>query len=211
MRHVIEACCTGNNGRSPMVEVIGNKEILTRGLEEKVIFISSGTRADHSWDNVWHYEKAKFVLQRAARSGLMIEPAVIDKGRYDEDTDYQISVNKYARKMIAILRPIETALRNAALLDIGIEYKGGRRQTRAGNNVSLVLGITNKHVRHVKEFYQGEEKIPEIMQLHEYAGIPGEIPDAFGQLDPGVYREIRDEILDLMPTVVERFKSDHNL
>jgi protein-tyrosine-phosphatase len=210
MRHTIEVCCTGNNGRSPMVEVIGNNEVLEKGLEDKIIFISSGTRADNTWDNAWNYEKANSMLRRASKGGL-IDPGVIDEDRYNSETHYQMVVNDLAKKALYIMRPIESALRNAALLDIGLEYKGGRTQTIVRDYVSLVLGVTSKHVRHAKEIYQGEDKVPEIMQLNEYAGVRGEISDAFGKLDPDVYRAIRDEVQKIVPVVINRFVKEHDL
>ena len=210
MTYIIEVCCTGNNGRSTMGKAIGNKDVSERGLEDIIKFISSGTRAGPKWDNVWTYEKAASMIRRAAKSGL-VKGLEIDKERYSQDEDYRRAVQSHAKKALQIMRPIETALRTAALYEIGLEFTGERTQTVSRDDVSLVLGVQQKHAEHVKEIYKDHPNPPQISSFNEYAGVSGEIPDGLGNLDVNVYKNIRDHLLETMPKVIDRFQKEHNI
>src|SRR3989338_5854851 len=112
--YIIEAACTGNNSRSKMTEAIGNEKVADSGLEDKLIFISSGTRADPKHDLDIPYEKAESILSRASRHGLM-NPINIDRARYETDSAYMDTIQREVRMALRIMRPIEASLRTAAL------------------------------------------------------------------------------------------------
>ena len=210
MTYIIEVCCTGNLNRSAMEKVIGNKVVQDENLDDKIRFISSGTRADPQWDNVLPYKKVVSILGKAVKSGLMKETR-IDKESYENDPGYRVAIQSQVHTALKMLRPIEEALRTAALYQIGLEYNGRRSQTVARDDVSLLLGNEKKHVEHAKAIYEGKEKQPEISHLNEYAGVPGEIADCLGNLDVNVYINARKEIEHIMPKVVDRFRQEHSL
>jgi len=205
--HIIEATCTKNNGRSPMVEVIGNQTVKDFGLENALHFISSGTRADPKYDKVLPYNKVVLVLDKASSHGLM-KPVDVDKERYKSDSDYRAIIRNNVYMAFRIMRPIEAALRDAALHDVGMKYDGKRTQTIVRDDVSLVLGMEQKHVDQINQIYEAEQNKPLFTTITGYAGVGGEIPDSVGNTDPSVYFGIRDRLCELMPKVVSRFKEE---
>lgn len=207
--YTIEVCCTGNNGRSPMAEAIGNKYLEDKCWQKTAKLISSGTRADQKWDYIIPYKKAVSVLDRASKNSLM-KSIEIDKDRYEFDEDYKTAMIDKVHMAMRIMRPIEAALRDAALYDIGLKYNGKRTQTKACSDISLVLGMEKKHVDHVNEIYSKEQNKPEITTITDYLGIDGEIPDSIGSTNPKTYFEIRDILSDLMPKVILKFKDEHD-
>ncbi|MCX6706743.1 MAG: hypothetical protein NT001_01225 [Candidatus Woesearchaeota archaeon] len=209
--HLIEVVCTGNNGRSPMAEVIGNHTSNEMGLEGKLHFISSGTKAAPDHDNELPYEKASSILKMGSSHGL-INPIEVDKQRYENDPDYNSAIKAKVQMALSIMRPIETALRNAALFDIGLRCYGERMQTKPRDDVSLVLGMEQKHVSDVEKiYYLGRDTKPQIATITGYAGIEGNIPDALGNTDPKIYKQARDKLIEAMPLVISRFREEHRL
>lgn len=208
--HIIEVTCTGNNGRSPMAEVIGNHTAKDFNLEDMLSFISSGTRAGPEHDEVLPYNKVVSVLSKASSHGLM-KPVDVDRDKYETDSDYRATIQYSVHMAFRIMRPIEVALRDAALYNIGMRYDGKRTQTVARDDVSLVLGMEQKHVDHINQIYSVSKHKPLISTLIAYAGVDGEIPDSIGNTDPAVYFEIRERLCDVMPKVVDRFKEEHKL
>jgi protein-tyrosine-phosphatase len=209
-KYIIEVACTGNNGRSPMAEVIGNHTAKELGLEDILSFISSGTRAGPEHDEVLPYNKVVSVLSKASSHGLM-KPVEVEKDRYEHDTDYRLAIQGNVHMAFRIMRPIETALRDSALYDIGMRYDGTRTQTIARDDVSVVLGMEPNHLDQINEIYSISKHKPLITTLTEYAGDSGEIPDSIGNTDPTVYSTIRDKLLEVMPKVVSRFRTDNRL
>lgn len=206
-KHIIEVCCTGNSGRSTQAEVIGNYYANELNLDDVLLFISSGTRADPKYDNILPYEKVVSVLNSASSYGLM-KQVDVDKDRYENDSGYRVAIQDEVHMAFKIMRPIEAALRNSALYKMNMKYDGTRTQTVLRNDVSLILGMTQKHVSQVNEIYSSFEQKPLITTITEYAGVSGEIPNALGNPNPIAYIKIRDKLLEVMPKVIERFGNE---
>lgn len=206
-KHIIEVCCTGNSGRSTQAEVIGNHYANELNLDDVLLFISSGTRADPKYDNILPYEKVVSVLNSASSYGLM-KQVDVDKDRYENESGYRVAIQDEVYMAFKIMRPIEAALRNSALYKMNMKYDGTRTQTVLRNDVSLILGMTQKHVSQVNEIYSSFEQKPLITTITEYAGVSGEIPNALGNPNPIAYIKIRDKLLEVMPKVIERFGNE---
>lgn len=206
-KHIIEVCCTGNSGRSTQAEVIGNYYANELNLDDVLLFISSGTRADPKYDNILPYEKVVSVLNSASSYGLM-KQVDVDKDRYENESGYRVAIQDEVYMAFKIMRPIEAALRNSALYKMNMKYDGTRTQTVLRNDVSLILGMTQKHVSQVNEIYSSFEQKPLITTITEYAGVSGEIPNALGNPNPIAYIKIRDKLLEVMPKVIERFGNE---
>ncbi len=206
----IEAVCTGNNGRSPMLEAVGNREVARLGIEEKIGFISSGTEAAPEFDLKWNYRKAEMMITKASRSGL-VKPLELDPERYNADPEYAAAVNSRALKAVQIMRSIETALREAALYDAEITNQSGRKQTVPRDDVSLVLGFTSKHLAQAETIYSTGGFKPEIAQVHLYARTTDEPKDGLGSLDVQIYIRMRRQLEEIVPKVLERFRDEHHV
>lgn len=208
--HIIEVTCTGNIGRSPMAEIIGNNTVKSFNLEDKLSFISSGTRAASEHDNILPYDKVVSYLNRASSHGLM-KSVDVDREKYEQDSNYRITIQDKVHMASRIMRPIEAALRDSALYHIGLKYDGKRTQTIPRHDVSLILGMEQKHVEQIKEIYFVSEHIPLITTIIDYAGDEGEILESIGNTNPAVYFKIRDRLCELMPKIVNRFREEWKL
>ena len=205
--HTIEVTCTGNNGRSVMAQAIGNLTVKNFNLEGKLCFISSGTRADLKYDQFLPYDKVESMLSRGSRHGLF-SPIDVDKVRYENDPDYMLVIQERFQEAIVIMRSLEAIYRDAALFNIGLRHDGKRTQTIARDDVSVVLGMQQKHVNQIIKIYSATRHRPLITTVTEYAGVDGEILDAIGNTNPKVYFEIRDRLSEIMPLVVRRFQRE---
>ena len=236
-RHIlIEVCCTGGNGRSPMAAGIANK-ILDESKLRKIRFVSSGTRADTDkaseilGKKVYRsYENVEYILGRAAENGFMEMPE-ISKEKYGSDRGYRNTITDYVENALGYLRPIESAFRQVAMHDTGIKSElGGNwsdtwsgfqsRQTgwyHIDNSVTiLVLGVEDRHVEQAREIYEScyredRDCMPLFHQINEYAGLSGHVAQAIGSLDIRDYFDIRDQFLDIMPKVIKRFIQDYEI
>ncbi|MBU4283647.1 MAG: hypothetical protein KJ968_00940 [Nanoarchaeota archaeon] len=211
-KHIIEVCCTGNLGRSPMAEVIGNHTVVDMGLEGKIGFISSGILVDPKYDKNIPYCEVVSILDKASKNDLVEKIDVIEE-KYNKDPDYREIIEKRARVALEIMRPIEAALRTAALYNkFNINLSDRKRcQTVVREDVSVILGMEERHVSFVKKMYEGGENTPTITTITRYAGFGGEIPVAFGKTNPKVYVDIGNKLEEIMPKVVLRFKEEKNL
>lgn len=207
VEHIIEGVCTGNSGRSTQFEVIGNFFANELNLENELSFISSGTGAGPENDHDLPYNKVVSVLGHASKYGL-IKPVQVDEQKYNDDADYRSVIQYKVHIAFGIMRPIEAALRDKALFDMGLKYDGTRTQTVPRSDVSVVLGMTSKHADQIRRIYLPFEQKPVISTVTEYAGVSGEIPDALGNPDPKAYFLIRDRLVDLVPRVIERFGNE---
>lgn len=205
--YLIEICCTGNNGRSPMAEVVGNHYLQTCNLEDRICFISSGTEADARFDALWPLSKVAFVLSKASTAGL-IPSGDLDAARYERDKSYRGLVQHHAIKALRMMRSIEGALRDAALCHVGLEYTGQRTQTMPRSDVSLVLGITSKHADQARIIYSTRQQPPPAVQVGDYAGVQEEVPDCLGSLRTETYIGARQQLERILPTVVEKLRGD---
>ena len=226
--YLVEICCTGNNGRSPMAEVIANKILEENGFEGHIGVISTGTRADPQWDNVLPYQKVVSIYSKALRSGL-VKKAEIDKEKYEHDEEYRKATQATVRELLGIMRPIEAALRDAALLDAGLKYQGRRSQTIPRDDVDMLLGMEEKHATHAKQIYAGKAHPPRIGTIlkdvsdsgistdweyvrtreeftdfsKECASFPENIPDCLGSLSVEPYIEVRKILERALPIIIQ--------
>lgn len=208
---IIEFVCTGNNARSPMAEVIGNNYATDIGLENLLSFISSGTRVDTEYESFFSYERATLILNKASSHGLLKEIHV-DKDRYENDNNYNSAIKNDIIMALRIMRPIEVALRDAALYNINMKYDGAQTQTIARDDVSIILGMEKEHVRQVEKIYSAKgmatNNMPQITTIADYTGIDGEISDCIGNTNPTAYFKMRDSLQEIIPKVIDRIKKE---
>ena len=57
--------CSGNQGRSPMLEAIGNKMVAKQGLDDKIRFISVGLNVGKEWWKDLTIDSAKKLIDIA--------------------------------------------------------------------------------------------------------------------------------------------------
>lgn len=215
MDHTIEVCCTGNNNRSKMAEAIGNELLRMSRLEKKIRIISSGTRVLPPYDAALYADakKAKFIFERAKQSGLY--DVSFDSTRYQNDEGYKGVMYTRAKTLLGMFRSIESSFRQLALIELDLEAESDRHQTIPRRDVSLILGIEQRHVAQIEDIYSDTPPFirvppvtsrPRIESLSCYAQVGYELPDLIGTLSIAGYRGVRDCLhKDIMPSVIERF------
>jgi hypothetical protein len=208
--YLIEIVCTGNN-ESPLVEAVGNHLLRQYKLNNLMGFISSGTRADLKYLSDMPFEKTRFILQEAGKkSGFVSDDFEISKFRFEHSKEYRSSALSYAKTFfINVLRPLETAMSNIALLEAGIEPPSERyKQTIANERALLILGVQINHAKEVSKIYSNSKGIyyvPEITTLAGYAGTLIDLEDNLGSSTPRPYQKSVQELEFILPIIIEKF------
>ena len=207
MKYHIEIVCSGNNGRSPMAEAIGNKEVREKRIKG-LIFTSSGTLVSESRMS---YERASQILDKAEKIGFL-EAVVVNQTKYEDDKDYRNAIEVQARNAKIMMWALEKKLRTSALMEIGISDEHVQRQITPSSEISLILGVEQSHADFARNIYAAENiPAPGIFQISEYAGVELDFPNPLGSAGIEVYRDIRDKLAITMHRVVERFRREHRL
>jgi protein-tyrosine-phosphatase len=206
MVKLIEAVCTGNNGRSVIVDAHGNAYINRNNLSDQIRFISSGVEAAPEHDEQWDYEKASFVFAKTRLAGFISDE--VDKNRYHSDSIYKVHTDTMAKGFLRVLRDLETRNRDAALGRTGLSYWGERTQTVPRDDVHLVLAMTERHKDRVEELYSGRDHVPTITTFNAYVGLNGDVKGCLGELSDRCHSELSRYVAGHMPTVVERFRGE---
>ena len=202
----IEAVCTGNNGRSVIVDIQGNAYVRKKGLIDQIRFISSGVEAAPEHDEQWDYQKASFVFAKTRLAGFISDE--VDQKRYHSNSIYKVHTDTMAKGFLRVLQDLETRNRDAALGRTGLYYRGERTQTVPRDDVHLVLAMTERHKGKVEELYAGRDHAPMITTFNAYIGLKGDIKGCLGELSDRCHSELSRYVAGHIPTVVERFRGE---
>ncbi len=210
IRFTIEICCTGDNGRSPIIETVGNRVVKDLKLDDKLAFISSGTRAAPKYDCNWSQNRFFKFYGFAEKAGIMAL-LDIDEERLNNDETYRRQNHEHVRQALLVMRSLEAAYRNLALFErYGQIYDGTRDQTLPRNDVALVLGVTDEHADQIKMIYAaGNYTTDKIFQLNKYAGLEGSIAECLGDFRVAPYRDVIAQAEMIIPKVISRFRCEH--
>lgn len=173
MVFIVEAVCTGNNGRSPLVEAVAKRTLDILGVRD-INFISSGTLVnsiDYSTDvKPW----LRPYIEKAVQKGLF------DKGvmeRFERDP----------KSVVEDLTREEAEFREAYLtksLGPG-NYKHVPSKTIVRPDVDLILPVDISNLKRVKKLYEQAERIPQIETLGEFSGLGYSLEQDF----PSTFKE----------------------
>lgn len=211
--YLIEFVCTGNNGRSPMAEAVGNYWLKKHGFKDTFGFISSGTKVDAGNESIMPYEKAKFLLEHIGkRINLVNQDLYIDERLFNGNEGYREVISSKAKDLlVGILRLEDAKFRNQALFEKAIKLpENPKHQTIPRSDVYLVLGMEHKHVTQVNQIYDEagipENRRPLITTVSSYIGGHGFIDDMLGSEDIIPYRHLRDNLYhEIIPKIVTNF------
>ncbi|MFH1276044.1 MAG: hypothetical protein ABIH82_02955 [Candidatus Woesearchaeota archaeon] len=185
MTKLIEMVCTGNQGRSPVAELVANNYIREIGLQDEYQVISSGTMVDKI--------EAGDVSQ-----GFMKHVVGIAQDRNDIYTPQQIAeldsalragntevLRRYFNKASDKFVKEERSDRKYVLPQLGIEgkVKHVQEQTVVRPDTVAVLSMAKSNDAQVRDLYADSSFSPVIDVLSKYAtGVEGaEVPNAFGK------------------------------
>lgn len=186
-KKLIEMVCTGNNGRSPVAELLARNHLVTIGAESDFEIASSGIMVNYTDRFLAGEAKGdiymtRAILKAAKDSGLIAHTqyqeiqATLRQG--DEDRLFQYAV-EIAPKLMAAER---THMREV-LDEMGIrgDIKQGRDQTVVKSNALVVLAMDKEGLESVNAIYAPTPYRPTTAVLPVYAiGEDREVVNAFG-------------------------------
>lgn len=172
---VIEYACTGNSGRSPLAEAIGNEHSMDRGILNDILAISSGTKRDANMGSksVPSINNQLFVMGRAisrndelriyssseAREiANMLSNPDTTKQSYGSDSGMYAAVRHLDTLGRTRLIEEEHEFRARAAKEIGlsIPIKQDGQQTIACDKVDFFYAMDESNERDAKTMYEGK-------------------------------------------------------
>lgn len=205
MKHLVEMVCTGNQGRSPVAELIAQNFLENTG--RLTCAISSGTMVDAI---------KKGEVPRAFK--LQIISIARNRGDIYSADEYQAidqamgegndaAITTFYRKAEHIFVAEERRDRQEVLprYDIRGELKETQDQTIARPDVRAVFSMAGKNNEQVRKIYEHSGFTPTIDVLSAYATYDpaAEIPNAFG-LGRAAYERAVETLLGHVPRALER-------
>ena len=207
IKKLIEMVCTGNQGRSPVAELLTRMYLTRHGILGEYEAISSGTSVDAIVKGNLSISFMKHVISIAkSRGGIynqdilpLVEKAVSTDDKTALEAFYSIAAERFVAE--------ERRYRVEILPRFGIvgELKEERYQTIARPNTIAVFSMAEKNNVQVKEIYCGAGYEPLITVLSAYAtqDPAAEIPNAFG-LPEKAYIAAAETLCDHIPNALDR-------
>jgi len=205
-KRLIEMVCTGNNGRSPVAELIARNYLQSVGATSDYDSISSGTMVDVIKSGGFPIKVMSPIIDIAKDRKIYDADEVkkLDEALINGDSQ---TVETYFNKATKIFSEEETGERDLFLRDLGItgRIKQEKDQTVPRRDVVAVLPMDRKNYLGVLGIYQTSDHSPIISVMSVLAtGDPvSEVTNAFGQ-GPDVYRRRIEQLVDEVPKAVRK-------
>ena len=204
---LIEMVCTGNQGRSPIAELVGKNYLGEINALAEYNTISSGTAVHGIRSGKLNVSFMLSVIEIGKNRGdiynaseLQLVDYAIGKGDKEAIKDFY---NKAANKFVEEERKDRLDI----LLKYGIsgKIKEMQEQTVARENTIAVFSMAKRNNEQVKNIYVDSRYNPKIDVLSAYAtgNLDLEIPNAFG-LGRKAYEETVEAILEHVPKAIEK-------
>lgn len=207
MARLIEMVCTGNQGRSPVAELIARNHLKSIGAYGDYDSISSGTLVDMIQSGGFFTLSIMEQLISLARKRVLYSPEEIkevDAALRQGDND---TIKKYFRKTIGLFDKEEVENRAEVLSLLGIrgKVKSTRDQTVPRQDTVAVFPVDKSNYGKVIGIYEGSGYSPAVDVLSRYAtGNPdAELKNTFGK-GKEVYRKGVEQMLEEVPVAVNR-------
>ncbi len=209
-KKLIEFVCTGNNGRSPVAELLARNHLVQIGASEEYDAASSGLMVDYTRrfvaGQVTDDPKMVGAIISIARDNMFYSPAeifTISKALREGDNAVLL---KYAVSTSTKLMDAERECMYGLLAKMGIpgQVKSGKDQTIARPDTKVVLAMDKKGLESVGKIYAANSHTPVIDTLPRYAtGDDREVANAFGK-PRGFYRATIEQLAREVPLAVDR-------
>lgn len=206
MTKLIEMVCTGNQGRSPVAELIARNHLKNIGAYGDYDSISSGTlvstieKGNHTIDSM------KPIVERALERLLYCPEEIKELEEALRQGNTQV-VRRYFDNTLNLFdkEEVENRAEVLPLLNIQGEVKSKRDQTVARPDTVTVFPVDKRNHGIVIDLYKNSGYNPIIDVLSKYAtGNPdAEVGNAFGK-GKEVYRKSVEQMLKEVPLAVNR-------
>jgi len=206
-KKLIEAVCTANNGRSPVIERILRNRLIEIGASKDYDAISSGAMVEAISRGGFPITAMSPFVDLARKRGDIYDPqelqhlerALGQKDRNAVEVFYNQAVDKFVDE--------EHENRAEALgrYEIGGAIKTTRDQTVPRGDVVAVLPADRGNFKKVLGIYAPTDYTPTIAVLSQFAtGNPNaEMSNAFGH-SKDVYMSMVEQMLEQVPKAVDK-------
>ena len=198
--------CTGNNGRSPVAEIIARDYLQNVGATSDYDSISSGTKVDAIKAGGFPIKDMSSIIDIAKDRNIYDcdEMKKLDKAFRNEDSQ---TIETYFNKAKKILSEEEARERDLFLKELGItgQIKQKKDQTVPKPDVVAVLPMDRTNYSGVLGIYQTSEYSPiiSIMSVLATGNPTSEVANAFGK-SSDVYRQTLEQLVDEVPKAVKK-------
>ena len=205
-KKLIEMVCTGNNGRSPVAELIVRNYLESVGATADYDSISSGTMVDMIKSGGFPIKVMSPIIDMAKGREVYTakELARLDSALREGDAQ---TVEGYFNKAAKIFSEEEARERGLILGELGIsgDVKNGKDQTIPRSDAIVVLPMDRKNYEGVLSIYQnsGFSPVISVMSVLATGNLNSEVANAFGQ-GSDVYRQRIEQLVDEVPKAVRK-------
>ena len=225
----ITTVCTGNSGRSPVLEVIAKNRLIELGEQNNFTVDSAGTLVDTINSGEYSMDGMKKFIDRAINRGDIYTPSqekVLQSlvSQYDESQDPKVlgQIQKMFARTVEAFHSEELSNRALAIKEYGLPndhlLKEGHEQFHprgpaAGQVAVLTVDVRNKGVVNGIYEEQGVPKPPIIEVVTQLPGNPGygnsdaQVADAFG-LPRDAYMNAFEQLLKQGPVAIDHILKD---
>jgi len=208
MKKKIMAVCSGNNDRSPTVELVGNLYLARIKADEEYHIVSSGTQVNKIVSGDYPVDMILKSLDVARDFGW--QDKAFDRFRNDVSTGFfNPEIDVQTREVLDIFCRKGREERDAVLKALG--YRGAKNyqeQTIARNDITLVLAVDRENYDAVQRIYSSlGKKAPKIDKLADVAkGIVGGRDYTMGKYQDarGAYHRMIERIVQDTPKALKR-------
>jgi hypothetical protein len=205
-KKLIEAVCTANNGRSPLIEIIGRNHLVEIGADGEYDTISSGTLVDAIAKGGFSIEVMSPYIDIAVKRGDIYNPQESEELNAAMQQKDQRVLGFFYNQAVKKFIEEEHANKAEALKRFGIKglVKTTNDQTVARDDVTAVLTADSENYGRVLGIYQPTQYAPTIAVLSKLAsGDPKtEMKNAFGKSKD--YMIMVERMLDDVPKAINR-------
>lgn len=196
-KKLIEMVCTGNNGRSPIAELIARNRLEEAGALEEYDSISSGTLVSVIKSGNFPIKAMNPIIEVARNRGDVYNAQQLeelDTALKEGDTE---TVKKYFSVAAKLFEEEEKISRGIVLRELGIkgDVKSTQDQTVVRPNTVAIFVMDNENYQRAQKIYEGSGYNPTMESLG--------VENSFG-LVRDAYRGRVRQLLERVPKVVDR-------
>lgn len=222
MKKAIEFVCLGNNGRSPILEIVLKDEAKKRKVEREIEVTSSGLYVKGRHPYKMLFDTMRKAISNPALNiyGIEIEDVkkIIDdpntQERYENESEFREKFLYYFDQVYRPLQAMDVAFRDNVLARHGLKYRSKRHQFPSKLScIDYIITATNSLIEPTKSYLMDIEDtlfMDEVFFLYlkvksvaEMTGI-SDLKGGFGKFDINFYERLYEQSRKAAPIILEK-------